>query len=183
MQLKIRLLSMAVAMGCLASTARGQTTITVTNLADFDPGSLHAAVIEANTSPVPVTIEFNYTGSPPFIIRYSNSFLPYLTNQISIDGASQPGYAGTPLVWLDGSGETNPSNFGILLQGGNSTVKALRVFNYTSTGIILGNKDGDTVVGCVIVSNQQGITVNTSDNTVGGTNSLQRNIIGGNTYA
>ena len=160
------------------------TTITVTNLADFDPGSLYQAVFQANTSPPPVVIQFNYTGTPPFIIRYTNSFLPYLTNEVSIDGASQPGYTGsTPVVWLDGSGNTNASIFGILVQGGNSTIRALRVHGFANTGIILSDKDGDSVVGCWIVSNQQGITVNTSSNLIGGTTASNRNIISGNTYS
>jgi parallel beta-helix repeat protein len=175
---------LALMMLLAALTGRAATTITVTNLADFDPGSLYQAIFDANTSSPPVRIAFNYPGTGPFIIRYTNAFLPYLTNQVSIDGASQPGYANQPLVWIDGSGVTSPANFGILVQGGNSTLRALRVHGFTSTGIILGGAEGgNEVVGCWVLSNQQGIVVNNSSNTLGGLSPSNRNVVSGNAYS
>ena len=68
-------------------------TFIVTNTLPSGPGSLaNALLMAANTSPVPATINFNISGSPPFVIS-PTSVLNVLYGNVTIDGTTQPGYA------------------------------------------------------------------------------------------
>src|SRR5207248_1417853 len=48
------------------------------------------------------TIRFNLSASGPFTIRPSSA-LPNITAAMTIDGSTQSGFSGTPLIELDGS--------------------------------------------------------------------------------
>ena len=178
-----RFLLAALACALARPVAGSATIITVSNLASYGEGTLYSAVNAANTSPPPVTITFQYTGAPPFIIRLTNDFLHYLTNQVSIDGASQPGYAGVPLVWLDGSANGPPGYNGLLLQCNNATVRALRISGFAGDGIAISGGGGhNSAVGCWITSNYTGISVFNGGNIIGGLSPSNRNIIAGNQH-
>ncbi|MBT8479415.1 MAG: hypothetical protein KJO06_10895, partial [Gemmatimonadetes bacterium] len=73
--------------------------ILVTNGADSGPGTLREAIETANADPRPSRIHFNLPG-PSYRVDVYNS-LPDLTAPVVIDGTTQPGYAGTPLVRID----------------------------------------------------------------------------------
>ena len=85
---------------CLA-TSRGATFI-VTTTADSGAGSLRQAILNANTNPGPDTITFQISGTKPFTITPSSA-LPLVTNTLTIDGTTQPGYSNAPVVELKGS--------------------------------------------------------------------------------
>ena len=70
------------------------------------PCTLRAAMMQANASGGPDTIVFSI-GSGPVTIT-PTSFLPILTGAVTIDGTSQPGYAGSPIVEIDGISAGNP---------------------------------------------------------------------------
>src|SRR5262249_50381770 len=78
--------------------------LVVTTTDDVDPGSLRRAFLDAGnlSSPGPTTIRFAILGDGAHTIR-PQSPLPPLTSAVLIDGFSQPGYSGVPLVELDGS--------------------------------------------------------------------------------
>src|SRR5690349_5719531 len=97
-------------------------TFTVTNTDDSGLGSLRQAILDANAAASGTdTIAFNITGGGVHTIR-PTSPLPTLTDIAVIDGTTQPGYAGVPLIELNGSGAGSTAN-GLTIQDGGSTVK------------------------------------------------------------
>jgi hypothetical protein len=77
--------------------------IMVTTVAEFGPGSLGDAIGQANGLPGS-TIDFAIPGSGVKTIDATGSGLLAITAPVTIDGTSQPGYAGTPLIELVGNG-------------------------------------------------------------------------------
>src|SRR4051794_18889608 len=80
------------------------TTFTVTNISNAGAGSLRQAILNANSNPNvggPDVITFNIGSGIQSIKPTSN--LPDFIEPAIVDGASQPGYAGTPIIELDGS--------------------------------------------------------------------------------
>ena len=174
-------------------------TITVDTTADSGPGSLRQAIINANANGMGIdTIAFNIAGAGPHTIVV-NSELPQITTPMVINGASQPGYSGKPLIRLDrGASAFNAD--GLTLAGGSdgSTIRGLSITGFTSGGdkgeaidirsdnnTIVGNylgvaPDGDTVVGNRVGVNLSG---GAGYNTIGGTTAADRNVISGNVYA
>ncbi|MBM2841811.1 MAG: hypothetical protein HW412_2339, partial [Bacteroidetes bacterium] len=73
-------------------------TVTTTN--DTGAGSLRKAITDANASPGLDRINFAI-GSGSVVI-YPKSPLPQMNSPVIIDGTSQPGYAGVPLIAIDG---------------------------------------------------------------------------------
>ena len=86
----------------------GPGVITVTNTADSGHGSLRQAILDSNaaTGGGSNTIEFAIPGNGVHTIA-PRSALPAITSPVLIDGFSQPGYAGQPLVALDGQAAGN----------------------------------------------------------------------------
>src|SRR3954470_1837899 len=77
------------------------STYPVTTTADTGPGSLRQAILDANANPGPDDITFAI-GSGPVSIAPASA-LPDITDPLKIDGSTQPGYAGKPIVELTGS--------------------------------------------------------------------------------
>src|SRR6476659_3633242 len=75
-------------------------TYTVTNTNDPGPGSLRQAILDAGASGEVSTIAFAIATGHQRIRPLSN--LPKLISTL-LDGRTQPGYAGTPLIEVDGS--------------------------------------------------------------------------------
>ena len=94
-------------------------TIPVTTTSDSGAGSLRAAIVQANMpANTGSTIDFAITtGSAPFVINLATA-LPAITQPTTIDGTTQSGYAGTPLVEINGSAIA--TGFGLQLTAGNS---------------------------------------------------------------
>ncbi len=140
------------------SAALFQTTATytVTSADDTNDGacdashcSLREAVAAANASPGTDTIAFNLPGSPPYTIA-PTSELPSLADPVLIDGATQPGYAGSPVVVI--SGESAGSGVaGLNVTAGGSTLRALDLVDWHAAGVRFmaggGNVLEDSVVG------------------------------------
>jgi len=79
------------------------STLLVTNTADSGTGSLRQAIIDSNAATSGAnTIDFNISGQGAQTIA-PRSALPAITQSVLIDGFSQPGYGGTPLIELSGS--------------------------------------------------------------------------------
>src|SRR5689334_16366933 len=70
----------------------------VTTTADSGAGSLRQAVMDANGFAGSDVITFSIPGSGVHTITLTSGALPQLTQPVSIDGTTQPGYAGTPLI-------------------------------------------------------------------------------------
>jgi hypothetical protein len=82
----------------------GAATFTVTNTADTtDPGTLRNAITQANADPTtPRLIDFNVPGGGVQTITLGSA-LPAITKFMTVDATTQPGYAGTPLIVIDGN--------------------------------------------------------------------------------
>jgi hypothetical protein len=163
-------------------------TYTVSNTNDSGTGSLRQAILSANGNSGLNTISFDISGTGPFTITPA-SVLPTITNPVVIDGTNQPGYAGTPLIEINGS-NIGANNDGLMVTAGGSTVRGLAInrcprdgirLQGSGTNVIQGNFLGTDVTGTVAHGNGEGgVMIDGSvGNLVGGTNAAARNIISG----
>jgi uncharacterized repeat protein (TIGR01451 family) len=173
-----------------SNVAISGNSLIVTNNADSGTGSLRQAILDANAAvcTAPCTIAFNLPGGQLTIMPPTS--LPAITAaNVTIDGTTQPGYSGTPLVTLDGSNNPTPSA-GLQLSGGHDAVKALSIVTFQGSAIVLDTADSDVVYGnylglrtdgSTIGQNAgEGVLVTTGANTIGGTSAAARNVISGN---
>ena len=160
-------------------------TYTVNSLADSGPGSLRQAIIDANANGGADIIEFTVAGT----INLSSG-LPVISEQVTIDGSTAPGYAGDPVVNLDGTGV---SANGLPFDSGadGSSVHGLVIIDFTGNGIqidpgadgnaITGNWIGTTGTGSTGVGNSNnGINVQGANTIIGGTRCTDGNVITNN---
>ncbi len=175
------------------STARpalAQLTFTVTTTADSGPGSLRQAILDSNASGEPDAnvIEFDIEPGGVQTIALTSP-LPQITATVEIDGTSQPGFSGTPIIVLDGSAAGAAAN-GLDLETEASTVRGLVIGGFSYAGIyiggfgntIAGNYVGTDAGGTVAHGNGTGVEIDNggSDNIIGGTTAADRNVISGN---
>jgi hypothetical protein len=71
------------------------STFVVINTAAAGAGSLRQAILDANATPGTNEIDFNIGGGGAQTI-HPTGVLPSVTRPVVIDGASQPGFAGSP---------------------------------------------------------------------------------------
>jgi hypothetical protein len=113
----------------------------VTTMADSGPGSLRAAITAANAAPDVNTITFNIPGPNERLISL-DSPLPAVTTMMTIDGTTQPGYDGRPMVRIDGGGTIGHA-FDLSAE---SEVFGLAVTRFTNYGIIVMNGVNNAVI-------------------------------------
>ncbi len=105
------------------------SVFTVLNTFDSGPGSLRQAILDNNKTPSLNTIGFNIQGKPLFVI-YPETPLPVITNPVIVDGATQPGYVGQPVIILSGLTLVNngvSGGHGLGIVSGKSTLRALEI--------------------------------------------------------
>jgi CSLREA domain-containing protein len=191
-------LALLVAVLSLASltvrvTPAEAATFTVNTTNDVDDGactashcSLREAINAANVSADTDTITFNVPGPPPHTIGVVGQ-LPAVRVPVIIDGTTEPGYAGTPIVELDGtlSGGRQP---GLDFYGGGSTVRGLVINRFKGSGIVLQQKGnyviednyiGTDLTGTVDLGNGEG-GIFMFPRAGNGGNTIARNVISGN---
>jgi hypothetical protein len=160
------------------------STFTVTNTLDSGAGSLRQAILDANAHTGTDTISFAIASGVQTIAPASP--LPAITDAVVINGTSQPGFAGKPLVELNGTNAGSGAN-GLKITGGGSTVKGLAINRFASgAGILLTGLGGNTVTGNFLGTdstgtlarpNQTGVLIqNSSNNTVGPNNVISGNL-------
>jgi hypothetical protein len=147
--------------------------------------TLFDAISEANANPGADLITFNIPGPGPHVICQNISL--FVSDPVTIDGTSQPGYAGVPLIKLFGQG-LGDSTIGLTVTGGNSTVRGLLISLFNQ-GIQLSSLPGDILeANYVGVEGNpdltgnfvDGISVLAPNSRIGGTSPKARNIISGN---
>ncbi len=162
----------------------------VTNVNDSGSGSLRAAIDAANSNPGTDKICFDVPGSGPHTIS-PLSPLPPLREPTLIDGTSEPDFAGTPVIELNGASAGALAK-GLRIAGGDSIIQGLAINRFNGAGmfieaggdnVIAGNFIGTDVTGTIDLGNaQHGLFVfNSSNNTIGGVSASARNVISGNT--
>ena len=150
---------------------QGDPLLVITN-ADSGPGSLRDAITMANTMTGPTTIDFAIGSGPQTIAILSP--LPLVNAPVVLDGTSQPGYGGTPLITLTQSSMATGVTDGLNLFASGSTVEGLMITGFTGgIGIaVTGNNEtvGGTAsgVGNVITGNQTGLVVGGVGNLIAG---------------
>jgi hypothetical protein len=162
-------------------------TFTVTNASDSGPGSLRQAILDANNNAGLDTINFSIPpGAPHSINLLSN--LPPIKDPVVIDGTTQNGYAGKPIIEINGAGGSSDTGFKVY--SGGSTIQGLALNRFSAEAIhlegggnnvIRANFIGTDTNGTAARANGNGIYVyGSSANLIGGTNAPDRNLISGN---
>lgn len=191
--------SLAVALP--ATPAVAAMVFTVNTAADAGDGTcdvgectLREALTAANASAGHDVIAFSIAGTGPHTISPA-SRLPAVSDPVTIDGASQPGFTGTPLIELSGAA-AGIHQIGLKVTSGGSTIRGLAI-NRWGTAVLLGVSDrwiegapggGNVVAGNFIgldpsgtearPNTGAGVMVNYSfGNTIGGTAAADRNVI------
>ncbi|HKI21136.1 MAG TPA: LamG-like jellyroll fold domain-containing protein, partial [Isosphaeraceae bacterium] len=174
-------------------------TFVVTNTDDSGDGSLRWAILDSNATRDSGSniIRFAIPGDGVHTIAFSSS--PLVTSSVLIDGWSQPGYGGLPLINLDGQGQGGD---GLRIVTSGVTVRGLAFSGFDPAGYspaihisgagasdnwIYGNFIGTDWTGTLASPNGRGIVIDygAHDNLIGtnadGVNDdAERNIISGN---
>jgi hypothetical protein len=155
---------------------------TVTTVADGGPGSLRQAILDSNANPGQTnTVNFNVAGTGVHTIA-PLSALPAVTNPAVIDGTTQPGFAGAPLIDLNGA--NIGSGAGLEITAGASTVRGLAINGFRGPGVLIDGGVGTVIdqdyigtdaAGSRAVPNFVGVSVAGS-----GRNVIARSVISGN---
>jgi hypothetical protein len=174
----------------------------VTNTADAGFGSLRAALYYVTDHPGSV-VTFHIPTSDPgysngvYNIHLTGMLPPLVSNGMVIDGSTQPGFAGKPLIVVDGSQilpETFTSDTGLLVYSASNQVRNISFTGFVWNGLTFEYPyaTNNTVAGCWLGIDATGtnpapnayqgilVTSGSSDNTLGGTNTSARNVISGN---
>lgn len=164
-------------------------TFTVVNTNGGGAGSFAQAITDANNAPGPDEIVFNIAPAGPKIIPVLN-FLPTVADSVVIDGTTQPGFAGTPIIQLAGANSNN--TMGLLFSSNSNTIRGLALGGFNTAVYFYGGSSSNRLEGCWIgvdpsgnvYPNSQGVIVESgSFNTIGGTNEAQRNVVVGSVYS
>ncbi len=150
--------------------------------------ALLAANNTGNTGGVPDRIHFAIGGGGVRTIT-PTSALPTLTEAVVIDGSTQGGWAGAPLIVLAGNAAGVADGLTIGAGAGGSTVRGLVINRFTGNGLSLlggnnilqGNYIGTVADGSAAAGNAGGgLYITSGGNLIGGTTAALRNLVSGN---
>ncbi len=126
-------------------------------------------------------------------INVGASGLPGITEALIIDGTTEPNFAGTPIIELNGGNLGTLVN-GLYLDSGSdgSTVQGLIINRFTGTGIEINGANNQTIQGNWVgldatgtLASANGVNgiyaLNSTGHLIGGTTAAERNVISGNT--
>ncbi len=164
---------------------------TVINANDSGAGSLRQTILDTNLLNGLDVIRFNIPGAGVHTINLLSP-LPTITDAVIIDGRTQPGFAGLPLIELNGTSAGAGAD-GIKITSGGTTVRGLIINRFDGDGIelmtgfsntITGNYIGTDATGTIDLGNEgNGIFANGSErNHIGGGTPTTRNLISGNNF-
>ena len=166
------------------------TTTSISALAANDGGdgvSLREAISAANNTVGTDYIYFGISGGGVHTIATASA-LPTISEAVVLDGTTQSGYAGTPLIDLDGNA-AGAGVSGLTVSATGSTISGLAIERFRSSGLVLtggsttvtGNYIGTDPTGAIARGNlADGVLVQSSGNTIGGTTTATRNVISAN---
>ncbi len=169
-------------------------------VADATHTSLREAINLANQRPGLDTIHFDIPGPGPHTIQ-PTSPLPVITDFVFIDGTTEPDYAGSPVIELDGT-LAGPAANGLYVTAGDSHIRGLVINRFGSlespftagNGIFLDGNGNSVIEGCYLGTDITGtvpagneragiLVVNSTNNLIGGITVEARNVISGNGHA
>lgn len=141
--------------------------------------TLRAGIEEANVSVGADQITFNIAPSGLHTIIPTLPNMPFITDPLTIDGTSQPGFAGSPIIELDvGNGDTCCG--GLRIDAGSSVLRGLVVHGAIVVQIDVQTKGGNILEGNFVGIEPDGLTPDTIGGGIGLSNS-PRNLVGGTT--
>ena len=156
-----RIVSWAIVIAILAVATLAQSgsqidaaSFTVTNTNDSGARSLRQAIIDANANAGTDTIDFNIPGVGSHTIQ-PLSALPSITDPVTIDGKTQPGFAGTPIIELDGS-NSGIGVSGLHITASSSVVGGLVINRFRANGIMIEGGGGNLITGNYIGTDVSG---------------------------
>src|SRR6266446_8039781 len=166
-------------------------TFTVNTADDHNDGVCNAAdctLREAiNAANAGDTISFNIPGSGVHTINATSGYS--ITKAVTIDGGTQPGFAGVPLIELNGAGAGAGVN-GFAVNAPNVIIRGFIINRFPAYAISFDSFGNDTVQSCYIGTNATGtvasanvaggIRINAPNITIGGITSGAGNLISGN---
>ena len=173
--------------------ADGNTSSIASLLATPGPDgkiSLREAMLAINNTAGQYAITFAIPGGGVQTLPLASA-LPALANGMTIDGTSQPGYAGSPLIVIDGSA-TPAGTIGLAVHAANCVILGLAIDGFAGGAIKVVGVNGAVIQANYIglnaagasAPNGTGIVLSTSAaDVIGGASAAQRNIISGNTGA
>jgi hypothetical protein len=173
------------------------STFLVTTTEDSGAGSLRQAILDANATPGTNEIDFAIGDGGVQTIRPATA-LPTVTRSVIINATTQPGFAGSPLIELNGTDAGVGTN-GLVISAGNSIIQGLVINAFRGDGadlvaagvvlsgndnVVRGNFLGTDLTGTQAVGNDVGVLISRGEfNHVGGTTAGERNLISGNSVA
>ncbi len=146
--------------------------------------TLRAAIEEANALAGTDTINFNK--GPGDI--HPGTALPSINVATTIDGTTEPGYAGVPIVTLRGPVSAGVS--GLVVNSTGVVIKGLVINRFDNVGVLIDTSGAATITNNYIGVDADGSTpranvngvriMSTGSNTIGGLTAADRNVISGN---
>ncbi|MEY2495869.1 MAG: hypothetical protein QOJ45_2361 [Verrucomicrobiota bacterium] len=175
-----------------STVAAPADTFVVTTTNESGAGSLRQAIVNANAHPNGAsadTIRFNIGSGNGVRTIVLASALPEISDPVIIDGWTQPGWNGAPLIEV--TPRAGLAVDGLVITGGATTIRGL-VMNGFQAALKFSQNGNNVVKGCYLgtdntgelpTSNDNGIySLSTSNNLIGGTSAADRNIISGNRF-
>ena len=188
-------------LACVEGACEPPPVLTVTSTGDDDDlvcdghCTLREALAVANASPWTTAIHFAIEGEPPFVFTPATP-LPEITAPVVLDGTTQAGHEGAPVIEIDGAGLGDDAD-GLVVLAGESTLRGLAVTGFGGAGVFM-DRDGamhlaghrNVVEGCYLglsawrpeaSGNGVGLWITDSDeHRIGGAGEGQGNVISGN---
>jgi hypothetical protein len=171
------------------SCTAGPRELVVTNTNDSGAGSLRAAMTAAAAnSGFTDTVRFAIPGAGPFTIT-PDTALPAVSDPVTIDARTQPGYSGSPLVRVDGTTvggggvgfDVTATAAGSSFYGLSMTGWAAHAIGLTSNNnIVQANYLGLTPAGAGAGNGGGVYVLDGSGNLIGGVAASLRNVIAAN---
>jgi len=131
------------------------STFYVTNTNADGDGSLYQAITDANANAGADKILFNIPGTPPFRIMLTSN-LPEISEEVEIDGTSQPDYSGTPIIEVNGS-NAGTNGIGFYISANRCVIKGLIINKFKLNGIYVREGSSNKIVGNFIGTDSTGL--------------------------
>ena len=142
-------------------------SLAITNTGIGNNGTLLYCMSQANMSIGPHIINFSVAGT--IAINNASALLPTVVQALTIDGTTAPGYEGTPVVIVDGTGLINGG--GISVTAANFRMYGIDINNFAYWGLQITGDNADNFIigasgrGNVIRNNDYyGIQITSADN-------------------
>jgi hypothetical protein len=171
----------------LVLTPQVASTFTVINTNDSGAGSFRQAILDANANAGADMIVFSIPGGGPYSISLQSE-LPTVAESVTIDATTQPGFAGVPIVELNGANAGSAK--GLVVSVSNVVVRGLVINRFSdycvrfmtsnqnnqNNNILEGNYIGIDSTGHT-AQGSLGVFVIASTVQIGGTTVAARNVI------